>query len=224
MTSDIFRDFAKDVFGFIAPDVPETIPLRLLGLTPPIPNRQTIVSAFRRRVIERHPDMQLAYDHPAIQEAAADALGDKPEIRELVWARDVLIERAHDSEAVTGATGFRANPFYPSPPRERKCWHCQRTLESRQCVVGGRGRRRGWCYRCVADDDQARAAERRRRRRANRRCAGPGCTEVFTPSRSDGRFCSHRCRQAAYRGRVTTKSGTTVVPLLSVTPSTQEAS
>ena len=29
------------------------------------------------------------------------------------------------------------------------------------------------------------------------------CGGSFTPSRSDARFCSNRCRQAAYRRRVT---------------------
>lgn len=58
-----------------ADDVPETIPLRLLGLPgPSIPSREAITSAFRRRVLEVHPDVQLAYDHPVLQAAAGAAL------------------------------------------------------------------------------------------------------------------------------------------------------
>jgi endogenous inhibitor of DNA gyrase (YacG/DUF329 family) len=29
----------------------------------------------------------------------------------------------------------------------------------------------------------------------------PECREAFTAQRSDARYCSHRCRQAAYRRR-----------------------
>ena len=35
----------------------------------------------------------------------------------------------------------------------------------------------------------------------NRTCAH--CDETFLPARRDARFCSNRCRQAAYRLRVT---------------------
>lgn len=42
----------------------------------------------------------------------------------------------------------------------------------------------------------------RRHRRAThepRSCEGPGCAEVFAPSRSDQRFCSPACRLRAHR-------------------------
>ena len=62
---DVMKDFARDVFGdYFGPNVPETVPLRLLGLMPPIPSREVITSAFRRRVLQVHPDLQLAFDHP----------------------------------------------------------------------------------------------------------------------------------------------------------------
>lgn len=217
MTTNIFRDFAREMFGFIAPEVPETIPLRILGLARPIPSRETITSAFRRRVIEVHPDLRHAYDHPELQQAAEDTLSDKPEIRELVWARDVLIEMAPNPAAVTGSGGTTVSPFYPLQPRIRQCRKCQRELKGAECYAVGHGPRGRWCWRCVADDDRARAAERRRRRRANKHCAAPGCTAVFTPSRSDGRYCSPRCRQVAYRCRVTAKTIPGLLPRLPVT-------
>ena len=202
----IFRDFARHLFGMTTADVPETIPLRILGLTPPVPNRQTIVSAFRRRVLEVHPDLQLAYDHPVIQEAA-EVVEAQPEIRELVWARDVLVEMA--PEPVTATTGVSMHPCLSVTPKAKTCRHCERELGEREIYAVGasRSRRAWWCWRCVQADDAEQAKERRRRRRANRRCAQ--CAARFTPPRSDGRYCSPRCRQAAFRSRVTAAAGST---------------
>jgi hypothetical protein len=224
--SDIFRDLARDFLGM--PDVPETVPLKVLGLKAPMPDRAAIQTAFRRRVIEVHPDLQLAYDHPVLQPGADDALGAHPEIRELVWARDVLMEMAPAD--VTDRKGHIRVPVLPVTKKARTCAKCQRELLERECWAVGwgphRSRRRGWCYECVRADDTARAAARRRQRRANKHCAAPGCTTIFTPSRSDGRYCSPRCRQMAYRCRVTAKRGSDSVPPITVTTTNtqQEAS
>jgi hypothetical protein len=204
VSSDIFADFARDVFGAI-------------------PQRAAIASAFRRRAMEVHPDLQLAYDHPVLQQAAEDALSTHPEIRELVWARDVLMKTAPSDVApsdVTGKTGYIHVPILPvTPKKPRTCAKCQRELAEREYFGVGwgphRSRRRGWCYPCVRADDSARAADRRRRRRANRRCVV--CATIFTPSRSDGLYCSRRCRQKAYRGRVTTTRRSVEEPIVNVT-------
>jgi hypothetical protein len=211
--SDIFRDFARDVFGVV--EVPETIPLKILGLSPPVPPRAAIVSAFRQRAMEVHPDLQFAYDHPVMQPAADAALGTRPEIRELVWARDVLLEMAPSD--VTGNSGIVRSPVLPVTPKVKVCRKCQRELGEHECyAVGARHSPRArWCWRCVHDDDAERAKARRRRRRANRRCAR--CAALFTPLRSDGRYCSPRCRQVAYRLRVTAKKGSSREPLTPVT-------
>lgn len=218
--SDIFREFARDAFGFIAPEVPESVPLRILGLpVGSVPSRDVIMSAFRRRVVESHPDVQFAYDHQVLQDGAQAALSEKPEIRELVWARDVLMERA---AVVTANTGSSMEPRLPVTvyPKCKKCWKCGRELGERECYEYGHGRRGRWCYRCCREDDSARARERRRQRRQNRCCQGPGCSVVFTPQRSDGRFCSGRCRQAAHRvstSGVTPKKCAAAEHLVSVT-------
>jgi hypothetical protein len=212
VTDTIFRDFAREVFGFIAPEVPETIPLRILGLVGRIPTRESIISAFRRRVIEVHPDLQLAYDHPEIQQAAEDLLGDKPEIREIVWARDVLMQMAPSD--VTAKAGTTTSPRLPVTPKPRFCGKC--FVEVKSYWVWSRRRACGFCYDCWRANEAEQARERRRRRRANRRCAA--CSAIFTPSRSDGRYCSHRCRQVAYRGRVTDERRCDVEPCLPVTP------
>lgn len=192
----IFGDVAREVFG-TTDDVPETIPLRILGLVPPVPNREAIVAAFRRRALEVHPDLQLAYDHPVLQ-AGAEVLATRPEIRELVWARDVLLSMV--PEPVTASNGGSNPPRSPVTPGASVCRKCQRECEH-YAVMADHSRRARWCWRCVQADDTEQAKERRRRRRANRRCAH--CAAVFTPPRSDGRYCSARCRQAAFRGRVT---------------------
>jgi hypothetical protein len=200
--SDIFKDFARDFFGVL--EVPDTIPLKVLGLMAPMPSRAAIQTAFRRRAIEVHPDLQLAYDHPVLQPGADDALGAHPAIRELVWARDVLLERAFDPDSsVTGNGGVSMSPRLSVTPQVKVCRKCHRELLGRESYAVGalHSRRARWCWRCVQADDAERAKERRRRRRANRRCAV--CTTIFTPSRSDGRHCSPRCRQMAYRCRVT---------------------
>ena len=51
--------------------------------------------------------------------------------------------------------------------------------------------------------------------RATRRCAR--CAALFTPSRSDGRYCSARCRQAAFRSRVTAMNGSLGATSVAVT-------
>jgi hypothetical protein len=196
--SSIFRD----VFGGPADDVPETIPLRILGLVPPVPTRAAIVSAFRRRVLEVHPDLQLAFDYPVLQDAAED-VGTRPEIRELVWARDVLLAMVPEPSNVTGEIGAFAIPRLPVTPAPKVCRQCERALGEREhYAVAPHSRhslRAGWCWRCVEADDRERAKARRRHRRAHQRCAQ--CAAIFTPARADGRYCSPRCRQAAFRGR-----------------------
>jgi hypothetical protein len=45
------------------------------------------------------------------------------------------------------------------------------------------------------------------RRSRNGACACQACGESFTPTRSDGRYCSSPCRQKAYRRRVSALDG-----------------
>lgn len=58
-----------------------------------------------------------------------------------------------------------------------------------------------WHENILCDRCRQRAYRMRRRRRqagSDRQCT---CGAVFTPSRSDGRYCSNACRQRAYRKR-----------------------
>ena len=57
---------------------------------------------------------------------------------------------------------------------------------------------------CEACARIARLAARRQQRteaRGPRQCENESCGETFEPTRTDGRFCSSRCRQQAYRRR-----------------------
>jgi hypothetical protein len=57
---------------------------------------------------------------------------------------------------------------------------------------------------CEACARSARLAARRQQRteaRGTRQCENESCGETFEPTRTDGRFCSSRCRQQAYRRR-----------------------
>jgi hypothetical protein len=57
---------------------------------------------------------------------------------------------------------------------------------------------------CEACARIARLAARRQQRteaRGPRQCENESCGETFEPTRTDGRFCSSRCRQQAYRKR-----------------------
>ena len=101
---NIFAEFAAEVFGtgsWTKP--PETVPLRILGLESLSVGRKAVQSAFRARVIAVHPDLSYAFDNPAMREAAQAGRGNLPEIRELVWARDML---------------FRIIPEIPEPGAE----------------------------------------------------------------------------------------------------------
>jgi hypothetical protein len=66
-------------------------------------------------------------------------------------------------------------------------------------AIHWRGHWFGCCTACATDAINERYRERRRRARADRTCGT--CGQTFTPTRSDGRYCSSACRQRAYRGR-----------------------
>jgi len=81
--------------------------------------------------------------------------------------------------------------------REQNCEHCARPVftPSRWKL------KRAICSpKCRGALDTARAKELRTLRRSERQC--PQCGRRFTPKRTDGRFCSGACKQAAYRLRM----------------------
>ena len=213
----LFEDFGSMFESW--PEPPETIPLQILGLKPS-PSQRDIKSAFRAKVIEAHPDLKYAFELPAFRQAAEKHKGNLPEIRELVWARDVLIRMA-PAEPIVTADGVPTSHYRYPLPQTRECPKCQKQSkwcasecdhcgywfqrcpkcggESRGWMVAWRGQFAGWCVKCRTEGENERRRELRRRRRANRTCRV--CGSTFTPKRSDGRYCSPSCRQRGYRER-----------------------
>lgn len=162
------------------PKPPESVPLRLLGLVEMPATRYELSSAFTRQVKANHPDVN------PIGRLTMD---------ELVWARKVLLKKMPPSPSVTGITvaaGHMVSRYEPEP--------CKGGCGK---LGGGgwrQGRRwRGFCEPCSYVAENAELRERRRLARADRMCAV--CDAVFTPARSDGRYCKSACRQRAFRAR-----------------------
>ncbi len=115
-----------------------------------------------------------------------------------------------------GLQEWQKDPPYVWPYRCPRCGY----VAGRTCDCGVRfvtfsDVRRRYCGAvCAARGATARARERRatRRERICRRCHEP-----FTGRRRDASYCSSACRQAAYRHRVTDRSGSVPEPQATVT-------
>lgn len=141
------------------PEPPETVPLRLLGLDKKPTHQNVVKSAFRAKVVAVHPDLALNVE-----------ARDDPEIRELVWARDVLLRMT--PEPVTDGKGEQLNTFsirnYPKkchtcgvsrPPHSKERWvtvgslyWCAKCSPEHVpcCMCGGEApgpKRRMWTFR-----------------------------------------------------------------------------
>jgi hypothetical protein len=98
--SKLFADVFSALLGignFAEP--PDSVPLRLLGLEAIPATHAAINDAFRRRVMELHPDT-AAYS--ASPDLAADALTSAEAdatVQEAMWARDILFGKVHDATA-----------------------------------------------------------------------------------------------------------------------------
>ena len=195
MFAGLFSDMFPGAGSY--PEPPDSLVLRILGLAGRPASQDAVKSAFRARLPLVHPDVSAYAAVPWLQSAADAAAIDRPEVAELVWARDVLLRKI--PPAVTANNGPRgglfshnAGPYF--------CPDCKRPITG----AGGlpASHHRGWrnhCAPCGHKGVLREARDRRRRRRADRACAA--CGQTFTPARSDGRYCSSACRQKAYRQR-----------------------
>jgi hypothetical protein len=186
---------------------PDTVPLRILsvrGAAGPSVTREQVKSAFRAAVMRAHPDLQL-YQDTALSKAAEAAIADEPDVQELVWARDVMLRKIPEPRPVTGDGLPRADFGSRYEPDRCKVCDSKRltphgdTYNMLYSWGGREVRWAGYCSRCASDAENERQRELRRQARANRPCAT--CGELFTPPRSDGRYCTPACRQRAYRAR-----------------------
>ena len=92
--SDPFSDLLGPLFGLgSCAQPPDSVPLRILGLDAIPLSRDTLKSVFRAKVMATHPDL-ATYTVPHLREAAETAATLKPDVQELMWARDVLIAKS----------------------------------------------------------------------------------------------------------------------------------
>jgi len=200
MTTQLASVFG-DLFGFGSwPEPPDIVPLRILGLAERPASQDAVRSAFRARLGAVHPDTAAYREVPWLQHAADSIAAGRPEVAELVWARDVLLRKI---PAVTDAAAHVGTPSPVTPLKPQECKGCGgiHVAYSGGTVYGfhHEGRWRGYCYGCAYHAENARQRDLRRDRRADRACES--CGETFTPPRSDGRYCSPACRQRSYRQR-----------------------
>jgi hypothetical protein len=192
------------LFGFGSwPEPPDIVPLRILGLTGRPASQDAVRSAFRARLLLVHPDVAAYSAVPELQRAADAIAAQRPEVAELVWARDVLLRKI---PAVTDINSHAGNSAPVTPLKPQECKGCGgiHVTNDGGTVYGfhDEGRWRNYCWPCAEHAENARQRDLRRERRADRAC--DSCGETFTPPRSDGRYCSPACRQRAYRERQAT--------------------
>jgi hypothetical protein len=215
--NDPIEDVVNAAFSFGGwpfgswPEPPDTVPLRILGLDVLPAARDEVKTAFRVKMLAAHPDIRPDSE-------AADA---NTGVRELMWARDVLMRKipavsaptcvtptgvgdvATTSSILSFAVTTNVAPHTPgdgsrnSPLPRPRCENCGSEEWLREY-----GRWSGYCAECAEKLDLARRRDLRRQARAGRVCENEDCCVTFTPKRADGRFCSGRCRQAAYRKRI----------------------
>lgn len=181
-----------DAFLDPSPRPPESLARRLLGigrgelLTTP-----GVRSAFRSWVKLNHPDLTGREMDPDF-------------LAELEWARDVLGYRAELEERRVASTVGTTVTDIKVPGGE---------VNNRNCVdCGGMFRGYGKSMwdglpyaknnRCCGCHHRFQLAEAREQRAHRRTRPCERCGTVFTPPRNDGRYCSPRCRQAAWRARM----------------------
>lgn len=198
---DIFGEFS--VFGSFFglgshPEPPDIVPLRILGLNAMPATQDAARAAFKARLKQVHPDVDAYTAVPELQEAADAAAAGRPEVAEVVWARDVLLRKIPAS--VTGNDVARGDSDNRHAYTPRRCKACDEPWIDHRGRLIEYGRWKGLCWRCAIDAENGHQRDLRRQRRANRICE---CGETFTPARSDGRYCSPACRQRAYRQRRT---------------------
>lgn len=184
-----------DIFALFnpSPPPPDSIPLRILGLSALPADRETVRAVFRARVKLVHPDVAAYTAMPAEITAAVQAMAEAdPNVQELKWARDVLLAKIPEQR--DGYDGSSVSDEQPS----RK-YLCKGGCGNELRHYHANGRYQGYCWTCARTAENARQRELRRAARADRTCAG--CGRQFTPPRSDGTYCAAKCRQRAYRQR-----------------------
>lgn len=181
---------------------PDSIPLRILGLEHLPTSLGDLRSAFRAKLVTAHPDA-ATYTAPHLQSAAeAIAATTNPDVQELVWARDLLTARIPKSvtdNSVTQGNDTIRNGLDGVDYRCKNCKDERRNPSGVPYPQNWQGRWARWCWPCAREAENARQRALRAQARGVVRCGR--CNREFAPARTDSRYCSSGCRQAAYRNR-----------------------
>jgi hypothetical protein len=160
----LFEFGFETLFGF--GEVPDSIPLRMLGLDEMPTSRAVLMTAFRSKVMAVHPDL-AGYTLPGIREAAEAIVSSEADVQELVWARDVLARKLrYESPGPPPKTAEEA-AFEAARKRHEEARIADRPKPTPEPIT--------------VTDPQARPNARRKRARrpVTRGCVG--CRKSFVP-------------------------------------------
>ena len=130
-------------------------------------------------------------------------------LAEAKWGREVVLARIEKRDTYIGLivsphqTSQHSEGSSPAPEIDDSCKVChgeQKGSDGRPLRIHGfRHHAKGVCWACASDADNAAVRDARRAARSDMACQH--CSAIFTPPRSDARYCSPACRTAAYRSR-----------------------
>jgi hypothetical protein len=143
---DWFEDPFAAMFGgaFVYgafPEPPDSVALRTLGLTAKPASQDAVKAAFRKRLMEVHPDL-ATYTDPTIRALWERMLGSELTVQELVWARDVLYKKIPPVPQPGAETIVASKPQTEEERREARrredeskrtgllCWKCGHEFEA----------------------------------------------------------------------------------------------
>jgi hypothetical protein len=125
------RDWFEDPFhsllgGFLGgfgayPEPPDSLALRVLGLSTKPISQDAVKSAFRTSLMRFHPDL-ATYTEPSVRAVWERVLGADPTVQELVWARDVLYRKIPPPAQPGGVRIDIPKPPTEEERRERLRW------------------------------------------------------------------------------------------------------
>jgi hypothetical protein len=134
----LFAGVFAELFGIgTYPEPPDITVLRILGLEARPATQDEVKSAFRARLRRVHPDID-AYEGTHLAGASAAVAIQRPEVRELVWARDVLLRKV-PPPPVTDADSPLDHVRDPSRWKPAPCVKCGGSrLDKRGRLTGPR--------------------------------------------------------------------------------------
>jgi predicted nucleic acid-binding Zn ribbon protein len=189
----MFDDLAQ-LFGVGSwPEPPDHLPLRILGLSEGA-SREAVVKAFRKKLLEIHPDLRPAFENPDFREWAQAGRGDLPDVQELVWARDCALRKIPEPVTSNGSTAVSVTKSVTDRPHFKAesgkaaiCRNCGGELKPPERINLYRRSVELYCDACAKREDWI----------PDHRCVVCGVVMIGQASR-----CSETCdRKAASEAR-----------------------